>query len=158
MDKGLAAIIAGIVFLAILPLVCHVTKEPIPITVDDIKAAFRERNFSIANERAVSRPRYQADAEIFMTINGAQVSLFTYSNVTVIDREISTMETEARRLPAAQGSADAVEAVRNKHFVLLIVSNNLELRERISSLFVSLRNPGPPPPPPPEDPVLHRRF
>jgi hypothetical protein len=158
MDRKLAAIIAGIVFLAILPLVCQVTKDPVPITVEDIKAAFRERNFSIANEHTVNRPRYQADAEIFMTINGAPVYLFTYSNVTVIEREMKNMGADAKRLPAALGSGNAVKAVRNKHFVVLIVSNKLELRERISTLFVSLRNPGPPPPPPPEDPMLHRRF
>ena len=81
MDRKFIAVLVGIVLLAAIPLVCQLTKEPVPITVDDIKAVYRARNFSVANERPVSRPRYQADAEAFMTINGAQVYLFTYSNV-----------------------------------------------------------------------------
>lgn len=157
MDKKLAAIIVGVVFLAALPLVCQLTKEPVPITVDDIKATYKARNFSVANERQVSRARYQADAETFMTVNGAQVYLFTYSNVAVIDGEMAKMEADAARLPPAYGSRNAAAALRNKHYVMLIVSNNLELRERIAHVFTSLRNPGPPPPPP-EEPVQRRRF
>ncbi len=157
MDRKFIAVLVGIVLLAAIPLVCQLTKEPVPITVDDIKAVYRARNFSVANERPVSRPRYQADAEAFMTINGAQVYLFTYSNVAVIDGEMGKMEADAARLPSAYGSTNAAAAVRNKHYVMLIVSNNLELRERIAHIFTSLRNPGPPPPPP-EEPVQRRRF
>lgn len=151
MDRKLVAIIAGIVLIAVMPLVCQLMKEPEPLTVEKIKEAYRAQNFSVANERTISQPGYQADSELFMTINGAEVHLFTYSNVAVIDEERTNMEVDAESTLPAYLSKDIASTVRNKHFVLLIVSENDTLRERITRLFESLRNPGPPPPPPVEE-------
>lgn len=157
MDKKLLAVICGIVLLAALPLVCQLTKEPEPLTADAIKQAFRDRNFSVANERPVSRPGYQADAEAFMTINGAEVHLFTYSNVGVIDAELTNMEVEAESRLPGYASKNVATAVRNKHYAILIISESVELRERIANMFLALRNPGPPPAPP-EQPTRRRQF
>ena len=100
MDKTLIAIILCILLLAGIPLVCQLTKEPEPLTVDKIKDAYRAQNFSVANERTISRPGYQSDAEIFMTINGAKVHLFTYSNLEVIEQERIKMEVRRSKLIA----------------------------------------------------------
>ncbi|MFO7975971.1 MAG: hypothetical protein R6V12_15205 [Candidatus Hydrogenedentota bacterium] len=157
MDRKLVAIIVGIVFLAALPLVCQLTKEPEPLTVDKIKEAYRTQNFSVANERKISPPGYQADSEIFMTINGAKVHLFTYSNVSVIEEERTNMEVDAESVMPEYLSKDIAATVRNKHYVLLIISQNGGLRERIATVFESLRNPGPPPPPAQEE-TSRRHF
>jgi hypothetical protein len=156
MDKKLVAIIVGIVLLAALPLVCQLTKEPEPLTVDKIKEAYRTQNFSVANERTISPPGYQANSEIFMTINGAEVHLFAYSNLDVIEEERTNMEVDAESAVPAYLSKDIAGTVRNKHYVLLIISQNDTLRERIAAVFESLRNPGPPPPPPQEE--RRRRY
>ena len=157
MDNKLIAIIVAIVFFASLPLVCQLLKDPEPLTVEKMKQVYRDQGFSVANERTQSRPRFQADAEEFMTINGARVHVFTYSNLDVIDRERTNMEIDAQRGLPAYAPKNVVTTVRNKHFVMLIVSDNASLRERIARVFEGLRNPGPPPRPP-EEPQRQRRF
>ena len=129
----------------------------VPLTVEAMKEAYRSRNFSVANERTISRPGYQALEEEYMTINGAEVHIFTYSNTDVIDQELTNMEVDAESNVPAYESKDVATAVRNKHFAMLIRSTNRELRDRIAGVFKSLKNPGPPPPPP-EEPSRRRRF
>ena len=158
MDKTLIAIILCILLLAGIPLVCQLTKEPEPLTVDKIKDAYRAQNFSVANERTISRPGYQADAEIFRTSNGAKVHLFTYSNLEVSEQERIKMEVDvASSLPDYQPKNIAT-TVRNKYYVLLIICENPSLRDRIAKVFQPLVNPGPPPPPPPDESVRRRHF
>ena len=157
MDKKLIAIICGIVLLAALPIVCQLSKDPVPLTLEGIKEAYRAKNFSVANERTVPYPGYQADSEVFLTINGAEVRVYTYSNIDVIDQEMTHMEVDAESDVPEFMSKDVATAVRNKHYAMLIVSQNTELRERIANVFKGLKNPGPPPPPP-EEPTRRRRF
>ncbi len=157
MDNKLIAIIVAIVFFASIPLVCQLLKEPEPLTVDGIKETYRELGFSVANERPLSPPGYQALSGEFMTINGARVHVFTYSNPDVIERERNRMEIDAQRGLPAYAPKNVARTVRNGHFVMLIVSENASLRERIAVVFEGLRNPGPPPRPP-EEPQQRRPF
>lgn len=141
-----ALIIVGVLLVAI-PIVPKLIPEA--MTLDKVESALTAAGYTLTDVRNVDVPRLGAIAMKEMTVNGASVELYEFDDEGEIAKQLEYQKPDAgsaivetwnlsESLGAAKPKSKPVKAARNGMFMLVVMSEDKALRERVASVFAGL--------------------
>jgi hypothetical protein len=144
MKKVLFVIIAVLIIIPILPRII-----PKALTIERVQEGFKAGGFYVENVQGVSPARLEAEKQWTMTVAGALVDVYFYTNVGVIakqaeyqKKDVGTAIVETWNLSESLGAAPDPNvpsfSARNGMFLIVATTPDKGLGARIATAFSKL--------------------
>jgi len=141
-----ALVIVGVLLLA-LPIIPKLIPET--MTLDKVVAALTAAGYTLTDVKDVDSPRLGAIAMKELTVNGANVELYEFDDEGEIAKQLEYQKPDAgsaivetwnlsESLGAAKPQSKPVTAARNGMMMIVVMSEDKALRERVASVFRGL--------------------